>query len=103
MQVPFSFGEPGPLRRLFEDAGFAEVRIEPVTVETDYGEPEEYIARQITASAAAIPALKAMDDTEREAAIAAVREAMAPTIRKHTVAGRVRTRLVGSIVHADKA
>jgi hypothetical protein len=52
MQAPFSFGEPEPLQTLFAEAGFPDVRFEPVIVDTDYGDPEGYVARQITGARA---------------------------------------------------
>lgn len=78
MEIPFSCGEPEPLRSLFAGAGFADVCVAPVTVEADFADPKGYVARQITASAAAIRALQAMDDARRTAAIATVEEAVAP-------------------------
>ena len=101
MGLPFSFGEPDMLEMLFTGAGFSRVRIEPVIVQADLGEPEHYVERQIVAAGAAISALQGMTDDERESAIAALAQTLAPVIAAHTSDGRVRVTMTGSIVRAD--
>lgn len=100
MGLPFSFGDPPQLQALFADAGFGDVRAEPVTIEADLGEPERYVERQIVASGAAISALREMRDEERTAAIDALSEVLAPVIAEHVDNGRVRVTMTGTIVRA---
>jgi ubiquinone/menaquinone biosynthesis C-methylase UbiE len=55
LERPFSLGDPGTVRALLADAGFREIRIDEVTVEARFPEPERFVERLEYAYAAVVP------------------------------------------------
>jgi SAM-dependent methyltransferase len=54
MQTPFSLGDT-ELRTLLVEAGFDDVRIEPISIEARFAHAERFVEFQIHAASAAIP------------------------------------------------
>jgi ubiquinone/menaquinone biosynthesis C-methylase UbiE len=97
IETPFSLGDPAEVAALLLEAGFRDVSVEPVAIEADYARPEEFVALQVTASAAAIPSLQGLAPEEREALIAAIREDMAEPVRQATRGDRLRFPMEGIV------
>jgi SAM-dependent methyltransferase len=90
LEAPFNLGDPAELGRLLQGAGFTDISVEPVAIETDYTEPGQFTALQLTASTAGIPALQGMSPAEREVLIAAVGDDLATLIHEATIGDRLR-------------
>lgn len=56
LDIPFSFGDAGGLRRLLEDAGFSRVDVTARTMNAFFPSAEVFIAMITTAAAAVLPA-----------------------------------------------
>jgi SAM-dependent methyltransferase len=93
----FSLGDPAAIGSLLLEAGFANVSIAPVEIETDYGQPDHFVELQINASAAVIPSLQALPDSERAALIAAIRDDLAEPVRDATADGHLRVPMKGIV------
>lgn len=100
---PLSLGDADELRRLFNEAGFVSVRIDCVGREVRYPSPDRYLELTMASRAAAVPAMQAMDATERAQLVAAVREELAELIRQHTVGDAVVVPFEAHITVAHKA
>lgn len=85
LQAPFSLGDAETLRALLTDAGFEDVATEPVSITARFRDPGRFVTLQVSASAAAIPALQHLSPQAREELAAAVRADMEPTIGNHLV------------------
>lgn len=97
LEKPFSLGDPGELGALLLGAGFAQVSVEPVVITTDYTHPHEFVARQIRASAAAIPALQALSAAELDALVASVASDFHEAVSAATTEDRLRAPMQGVI------
>lgn len=97
LEKPFSLGDPGELGALLLGAGFAQISVEPVAITTDYTHPHEFVARQIRASAAAIPALQALSAADLDALIAAVAGEFRASVSGATSSGRLRVPMQGIV------
>jgi SAM-dependent methyltransferase len=97
IEIAFSLGDPAALGALLLDAGFANVTVEPIEVMADYGQPDRFVEFQVNASAAAIPALQALDVAERAALIAAIADELAEPLREATCGDRLRFPLQGIV------
>jgi len=89
MQTPFSLGET-ELRTLLVDAGFDDVRVEPISIEARFAHAERYVELQIQAASAAIPILQQLDAVERAELIDGIRTELEAPIREYTVDGELR-------------
>jgi ubiquinone/menaquinone biosynthesis C-methylase UbiE len=89
MQKPFSLDET-ELRTLLVEAEFDDVRIEPISIEARFADPERYAELQIQAASAAIPMLQQLDSFERTELIEGVRKELEAPIREYTVDGELR-------------
>lgn len=97
LEAPFSLGDPGELAALLLGAGFAQVSVEPVAITADYAFPHEFVARQIRASAAAIPALQALTEADLDALIASVQDDLRETVQAATVGDRLQAPMQGIV------
>jgi SAM-dependent methyltransferase len=89
MQTPFSLGDT-ELRTLLVEAGFDDVRIEPISIEARFTHAERYVELQIQATSAAIPILQQLDAFERAELIEGIRKELEAPIREYTVDGELR-------------
>lgn len=95
--MPFALGDPSVLAGLLQDAGFADISVEPVEIAADYARPEEYVALQIRASAAGIAALQGLPAPELEAIVAAIAADMTGPVRAATEGNRLRFPMYGIV------
>lgn len=102
VEIPFSLGDPAELGSLLLNAGFANVAVEPIEIETDYAAPERFIEYQTIASAAAIPSLQTLDAVDRETLIAGLREALDGVVREATAGGRLRFPMQGIMARGTR-
>jgi ubiquinone/menaquinone biosynthesis C-methylase UbiE len=100
VETPHSLGDPAALAILLQEAGFSNISVEPVLVEANYAQPENYIALQFTAMAAAIPELQRFDPTELTALIAAIGQEMAAPVQLATIGDRLRVPIQGLVARA---
>jgi SAM-dependent methyltransferase len=89
MQTPFSLGE-AELQALLVEAGFHDVRIEPISIEACFTHAERYPELQIQAASAAIPILQKLDACERAELIEGIGKELEAPIREYTVDGELR-------------
>jgi SAM-dependent methyltransferase len=101
--MPFVLGDPAVLAGLLQDARFADISVEPVEIMADYTRPAEYVALQISASSAGIPALQGKAAAERDALIAAIENDMAELVRETTEGDRLRFPMYGIVARGSRA
>ncbi len=101
LDTVFSLGDQDLLRSLFVDAGLDVITIDRVQRTVRFPEPDRFLALSM-ASAAAVPALQAMDDAQRTALIEAVRAEMSAPLRDHTQGDEVVLSMEAHIVVARK-
>lgn len=100
--VAFGLGENETLERLFEDAGFQDVRVGAIEKVIAFPSGEEFVANSVRGATAALPELQAMSNDERMLLAAAVQAEVAPTIRSHTSAGELRCPMAAHVATARK-
>ncbi len=79
----FSFGDDAELRRLLVDAGFADVRVDVVTI------TERHSAFPVRLNAAAVFDLARLGEAEREQRLASMEAECAPILARFTVDGQI--------------
>jgi SAM-dependent methyltransferase len=84
LQQIFALGDLGTLGRLFADAGFAQVEIEPMSLTSRFPNPDGFLAGEIDVDTAAIPSLQGLDDAARQAMLEAIRDDMQAPLRDVT-------------------
>jgi SAM-dependent methyltransferase len=87
--VPFMFERRHALQPLFQAAGFREVTVHREVREAVLPEPDRFLQLALMAGAAVIPELAAMDDAQRAALVAGVRDEVAPVLERHTRDGKL--------------
>jgi ubiquinone/menaquinone biosynthesis C-methylase UbiE len=87
--APFSLGDHGRLRQLFEDAGFTAVEIEVVSRELRFPSADEYVELIVIGGIAALPDFQSLDDGASAALIGAIRADIAGSIDELTVDGQL--------------
>ena len=102
LAMPFVLGDPAVLTELVQNAGFADVSVESVAIVADYARPQEYVALQINASSAGIPALQGMPAAERDALIAAIADDLTAPIREATDGDRLHFPMHGIVARGTK-
>lgn len=102
LEIPFSMGDPRQLAGLLQEAGFADVSVEPVNIEANYTRPDEFVGLQVRASAAAIPALQGLGEAELAAMIAAISKDLTEPVREATVGDRLRFPMQGIVARARR-
>lgn len=86
--IPFSLGEDEALARLFQEAGFGDVRIDEGTVECRFPDPSTWVRNMQLAYAAVIPEFK-RDPEAFEAFVAGVESDTRALVAKHVQGNRV--------------
>jgi ubiquinone/menaquinone biosynthesis C-methylase UbiE len=102
MDAPFSLGREPELRDLLTGAGFAGIVIERVGRDVRFPEPERYVEHRVASLTAGMPALQSMDDGQRAALVAGIRDGMAGTIQQYTVGSELVYRTEAHIATARK-
>ena len=98
--APFVLGEPGVLESLLTEAGFERVDVSEQTREIWFATPEHFVARNLQASAAAIPVLTAMSETERADLARRMQADMGAMLTESVKGGMLVTQLSGWIGQA---
>lgn len=91
MSVPFSavaaifaFGSASELAALLNSAGFTAVRVESVSREVHFSQPERFLELTFQAAAAVMPVYARLDAQTQSAAFAALKQEMLPLIAAYT-------------------
>jgi ubiquinone/menaquinone biosynthesis C-methylase UbiE len=87
--APFALGDAEELRGLLEEAGFADIEIEPREFEASFPEPETFARKMETAYGAVIPAFVA-DPEAFEAFVSAVERETREHVRRYSDGAVVR-------------
>lgn len=103
MYTPFTLGDRDRLQALFIDAGFRDIAIERVGRTLRYPSPELFINLGVASTSAAVPALQAMDATQRAALIQAVHADMAAPLEERVEGEDVVMRMEAHILVARKS
>ena len=98
--APFVLGEPGVLQNLLTEAGFGRVDVSEQTCEIRFATPENFVARNLQASAAAIPVLTVMDETERADLARRMQDDMGELLKANIQGDMLVTHLSGWIGEA---
>jgi SAM-dependent methyltransferase len=98
--APFVLGEPGALESLLNEAGFGRVSVSERSCEIRFATPEHFAARNLQASAAAIPVLAAMDEAERTDLARRLQNEMGELLTENVRDGMLVTSLSGWIGEA---
>ena len=83
MAMPFSLGDAGEVRTLFETAGFAEVTLTSRALVIVFPSRTQYVRRNLESLAAVVPELGEMDVAERTALAQAIGEDAGPELAAH--------------------
>lgn len=102
MHTLFSLGNREQLHGLFAGAGCDPIEIERVGRTLHYSSPELFLNLRVASTSASVPALQAMDATQRVALIEAVRADMATPLEKYVEGDEVVMRMEAHIVVAHK-
>jgi SAM-dependent methyltransferase len=97
LALPFALDDPLELAGLLQQAGFQDVSVEPIAFTAVYADPERFVERQMTASAAGIRPLQGMAPAELAAVIDAIRAEMADAVREATVNGQLLVPVQGML------
>jgi ubiquinone/menaquinone biosynthesis C-methylase UbiE len=103
MYTPFALGDRKKLHALFIDTGFGEIAIERVGRSLRYPSPELFINLGVASTSAAVPALQAMDATQRAMLIQAVHADMAAPLEERVEGEEVVMRMEAHILVARKS
>jgi SAM-dependent methyltransferase len=98
--APFVLGEPGALESLLNEAGFGQVNVSERPCEIRFATPDHFVARNLQASAAAIPVLAAMDEAERTDLARRLQNEMGELLTENVRDGMLVTSLSGWIGEA---
>jgi ubiquinone/menaquinone biosynthesis C-methylase UbiE len=85
----FASGERDKLEALVSDAGFTDVRTEPLSMTANFGEPGSFLAGEIDVDTAAIPAMQHLDANARQNLTASIQDEMEGPLRDVTRGGEV--------------
>lgn len=99
--VAYSYGDPHALRQLFTDAGFGDIRVETVQREVHEPSAERMVRMLVIGASAAVPALATLGEAERDGAVAAVTERIAPDIEAVRVPDGIRYTMESNILVAS--
>ncbi|MGY2892559.1 class I SAM-dependent methyltransferase [Deinococcus sp. UYEF24] len=98
--APFVLGEPGMLEALLTEAGFGRVGMSEETREIRFATSDTFVSRNLQASAAAIPVLTAMDETERADLARRMQDDMGAMLSENVQGGMLVTHLSGWVGEA---
>jgi SAM-dependent methyltransferase len=101
MQAPFSL-DGIELAHLFENAGFARVTLDSLTVDAHFAYPERFAELMIESASAAIPVLQQLDAAARTELITGIQQDMAAPIRAYTADAELRFQMHTHLARADK-
>jgi len=97
-----SLGDEAKLRSELSDAGFGNVQIDPVSMTTQFPNPDGFLAREIDLDTAAIPSMQGLDDSARRALVAAIAEDMKAPLQEATQGDRVVLQFHAFLAGAEK-
>jgi ubiquinone/menaquinone biosynthesis C-methylase UbiE len=97
-----SIDDPAKLRTELSDASFGNVGIDPVSMTAQFPNPDGFLAAEIDVDAAAIPSMQKLDDSARQALVAAITEDMKTPLREATQDDRVVLPFHAFLVGAEK-
>ncbi|MGA9794617.1 MAG: class I SAM-dependent methyltransferase [Rhizomicrobium sp.] len=95
---PFAFADCGRLRNILDEAGFADIRINPLDSAMHMGADVEEAAMQATRIGPLARAMNGLDDAQREKVRGVVKEVLAKYRTKEGVAPGAACWLVGATV-----
>ncbi|MEO6603620.1 MAG: methyltransferase domain-containing protein [Polyangiaceae bacterium] len=87
--VPFASSDAAELRTSFTMAGFEPVEIVDVSITAKFPDPDQFVARAVTSSAAAVPAFAALEARAKAEVLRAVRVETDPVLREYCASGLV--------------
>jgi ubiquinone/menaquinone biosynthesis C-methylase UbiE len=80
---PFSLGDEGELREIFEQAGFERVEVSQETRDVHFGDPERFVELTVRAGAAVMKELDQKDPEVHERLVEAVRRETSEILERH--------------------
>ena len=98
----FSLGDPDELYELVIEAGFQQVRVEPVSITVRYPNPPEFLAWEMDVDPATAPALQHLDPQAQQAVLTAVREEIQVALREVMQDGQIALLSHAHVAHATK-
>lgn len=101
LSMPFSLGNADELRSLAEEAGFRNVEVEPVTVETCFSSPDTFVADVEFAYSAVVPEF-VQDPSAFGTYTDAVAKDMQPVLTHHQSDGELRFPMPAHLLTARK-
>lgn len=84
VQDIFGLGDADELRALLTEVGFRRVVIDPLSMTARFPAPDEFLIREIDVDTAAIPSMQHLNAQARSDVARAIRDEMAPMLRRHT-------------------
>ena len=87
LAAPFSYGDPSELESLLVDAGFRQVKVESVSQEVHFNEPNRFAELTIRAASAVIPAFAKLDGIMQLDSLSEVTRRIAPFLKDHSSDG----------------
>jgi SAM-dependent methyltransferase len=102
LAMPFALDDPLELAGLLQGAGFQDVSVEAIAFTAVYAEPDQFVERQIMASAAGLRALQGMPAEELHAVIEAIRADMTEPVLAATVDGQLHVPVQGMLARGAR-
>jgi ubiquinone/menaquinone biosynthesis C-methylase UbiE len=81
--APFSLASADELRKLFEGARFADLKLRSRTAEVKFPSPDRFLELSIRGAAAVLPVFSKMSDDERNSMVRAATGEVAPVLAKY--------------------
>jgi ubiquinone/menaquinone biosynthesis C-methylase UbiE len=85
--APFVYGDQDALKNLLLDAGFQQVRVDPVRQEVYFHDLDHFVEMTTRAASVVIPAFSTMDGEKKSELMAKVNQQLAGYLKEHTKDG----------------
>lgn len=100
--MPFSLGDAGEVREMFETAGFAQVTLTPRALVMVFPSRTQYVRRNIESLSAIVPELADMDVAERTALARAIDEDAGAVLSAHAWGEGIAVPMSAQLIQAVK-
>lgn len=103
VETIFELGDAETVRGLLTNAGFQDLKIEPVSMTARFPDPEGFLAGEIDVDTACIPSMQHLDAKERQRITADIGDEMAAELEEVTDKDHVVITFHANIIRAKRA
>ena len=101
-EIIYSLGDADGFRKLFVDAGFADVTVDSVVRTVHFPSADEFVRLTVLGAAAVLPEFAQMDDAARDSLVAVISRDIAPTLDTYREGKGIAFPLAAHIATADR-